>query len=371
MLELDLKKSFPGFSLKIAFKAEAEIVVLFGPCGAGKSMTLKLVAGLERPDSGWIKSNGHHLFSSGLRIDVPIHKRKVGYVIQHYALFPHLSARQNIAYGLTGLSAGEKKQRVQAMIELMHLEEVAELHPGRLSGGEQQRVALARALVTEPDILLLDEPFSSLDASIRNELRVQLLNIFHQLAMPVLFVTHDLAEAYALANKMVILDHGRLLQTGTREEVFHRPVSQQVARLTGTRNILKGRVSQLRIESLVISYKGYPIEVGYQPDTRPELAPGQEIFFCIRPENVMFVKETPGIWSSPPANVIPGIIVREISHGATHTLFFKVGKNPDYSHPDHDLEIELQTHAYTRLGLNNLKSCAVSLKKERIYLLPN
>ena len=369
MLELDLEKSFPGFSLKLGLKAKAEIVVLFGPCGAGKSLILKLVAGLERPDSGWMKLNGRHLFSSELGIDLPIHKRKVGYVIQYYALFPHLSARQNIGYGLTGLSTGERKQRVRAMIELMHLEEAAELHPGQLSGGEQQRVALARALVTEPDILLLDEPFSSLDASIRNELRVELLNVFHQLAMPVLFVTHDLAEAYALANKMVIMDHGRALQTGTREEVFHRPASQVVARLTGTRNILKGRLSQVGDNSLVISWKGYPIEVTYQPDARPRVTPGQEIFFCIRPENVMFVRERPGIWSSPPANVVPGIIVREISHGATYTLFFKLGKNPDYSHQDHDLEIELQTHAYTRLGLNSLKSGAVSLRKERIYLL--
>src|SRR3990172_6371740 len=149
MLAFDLEKSFPGFSLKLAFKADAEIVVLFGPSGAGKSLTLKLVAGLERPDSGSISLNGRHLFSSELGIDVPIHKRKVGYVIQHYALFPHLSAEQNIAYGLTGLSAGERKERVRAMIRLMHLEEVAEQHPGRLSGGEQQRVALARGPVTE------------------------------------------------------------------------------------------------------------------------------------------------------------------------------------------------------------------------------
>lgn len=370
MLELDLKKGFPGFSLKVSCSVGQELLVLFGPCGAGKSLTLKLIAGLERPDAGLIRLNGRLVFDSTHRVNLPIHKRRVGYVSQNYALFPHLRVAENVAYGLAGLPLRQAKERVAQLLSLMRLESWARLYPGQLSAGQQQQVALARALATQPDILLLDEPFSSLDTPTRKELRLQLLELVRRLTIPAVFVTHDLAEAYALADKMLVMDQGQVLQQGTREEVFHQPASAQVAQLTSVTNILTGIVSHLEEDSVFLFWKGYLIEAELKPDRARPLIPGSPISFCIRPENVMFVKETPGIWSSPPANVIPGIIVREVSHGATYILYFKAGKSPDYLSQKYDLEIEIQAHAYSRLGLHHLKSCAVSLRKERIYIFP-
>lgn len=368
MLEFDLRKDFPGFSFELRLKVGPELVILFGPSGAGKSLTLKMVAGLVKPDSGWVTLNGRQIFASEQGVDQPIHQRRVGYVFQDYALFPHLSVYENVGYGLGHLPRKEAREKIGAIMELLGLKGRENLYPRQLSGGQQQRVALARALITEPAILLLDEPFSALDATIRNEMRLLILDLQRHFKTPILFVTHDLAEAYTLADKMAVMARGRLLQAGTREEIFHRPASPEVAQLTGARNLLQGVVTQVQGNDVAISWKGYLLEAQMGQGLGERLSPGTPVTFCIRPENVMFVKEGPGIWSRPPSNVVPGFIVREFSHGATYTLFFKAGKNPEYFGNDHDLEIYIQTHAYIRLGLYNRKACAVSLRKERIYV---
>ena len=171
MLDIRLRRRWPGFELDVGLRAGQEMTVLFGPSGSGKSLTLQCIAGIVRPDEGRIVVDGRTLFDSAQNVNLPPQARRVGYVPQHYALFPHLTVEQNIAYGLRDLTPTQRSARVREMVTLMALGGLEKRRPRELSGGQQQRVALARALSFRPDVLLLDEPFSSLDSGIRGELR--------------------------------------------------------------------------------------------------------------------------------------------------------------------------------------------------------
>ncbi|MBI4859201.1 MAG: ABC transporter ATP-binding protein [Candidatus Riflebacteria bacterium] len=241
--ELAIEKQFGGFRLQVDLSVEARTAVLFGPSGAGKSLTLQSILGIVKPDRGRITVMGELFFDASTGVNLRLQDRRLGYVPQSYALFPHLTAAENIAFGLRGRSTAEVRREVGAMLDLLRLHEVADRPPRRLSGGEQQRVALARALVVRPRLLLLDEPFSALDPALRGDLRSQLLVAQRELGVGVVLVSHDLVDAQTLADMVAILDGGRVLQCDRREEVFYRPVSVEVARFTGSRNVVRGEVS--------------------------------------------------------------------------------------------------------------------------------
>jgi putative spermidine/putrescine transport system ATP-binding protein/spermidine/putrescine transport system ATP-binding protein len=237
-------KSFGGVvavrDLDLAI-ADGSFVTLLGPSGCGKTTTLRMVAGLEQPSAGDIAIKGRRVN------DVPIHQRNLGLVFQNFALFPHKTVFENVAYGLKFRSVGraERDRRVRRALDIVRLPHLGDRLPAQLSGGQQQRVALARATVIEPDVLLLDEPLSSLDASLREEMRVELKTIQREIGITTIFVTHDQGEALALSDKIVVMNHGVKEQEGAPEEVYNRPATRFVAEFLGHSNFINGRLDTL------------------------------------------------------------------------------------------------------------------------------
>ncbi|WP_343722708.1 ABC transporter ATP-binding protein [Herbaspirillum seropedicae] len=219
-LDLQIQKQLHAgdrrFALDLSLVSASQRIVLYGPSGAGKSLTLKAIAGLMRPDSGHIRLNGRTLFNSNEGIDLPVQGRNVAYLFQDYALFPHLSVAQNIAFGLArgcfNLRRPAQHPAVAKWLRAFELDDIPHSRPAQISGGQRQRVALARALVAEPDILLLDEPFSALDLSLRERMRAELAELQAQLQVPMLLITHDPADVEALGQTVFELRDGRLHQ---------------------------------------------------------------------------------------------------------------------------------------------------------------
>ncbi len=362
MLEIKIAHRLEGFDLDVALRLEGGLTVLFGPSGAGKSLILQCIAGLVRPDRGRIVIDGQVVFDSAAGINLPPQKRHVGYVTQDYALFPHLTVAQNIAYGLVGWPRHRAQREVGRMLELMQLEGLAERRPAQLSGGQQQRVALARALITRPRLLLLDEPLSALDSPIRWQLRQDLRQIQRRFNVPALFVTHDLAEAYVLADQMVVLEAGQVLQAGTPHQVLHHPANRRVARATGVRNVFTGRVEGRDVD-------GLRVRVGRMLLTTPDYpyTAGTAVDLCIRPEHVLLLrKDRPDLMRE---NQAEGEIVDEFTNGMTYTLYFRL--DPEYRMADgpYDLEIELPAHVYEHLDVACDKRWKISLKKSAVHIM--
>jgi len=232
-LEIDLRLEIGSFRLEAAFTASQGITALFGPSGAGKTLTLRCIAGLTRPESGRVALHGRALFDSDTRTDLPPRNRGIGYVFQQYALFPHLDVGRNVAFGITGRSRSEREARASDLLALVGLEGFARRWVTELSGGQQQRVALARSLATEPDLLLLDEPFSAVDARVRRRLREELRRIHEVTRTPMLLVTHDLAEVRQLADSTVLMDAGSILRAGPTAAVLPDPADAELALLLG------------------------------------------------------------------------------------------------------------------------------------------
>lgn len=246
MLQVNVTKKLGNFILNTSFNANKGVLGILGSSGCGKSMILKSIAGLQKPDSGKITLNGKTLFDSGNNIHLPARSRRIGYVFQNYALFPHLTVQQNIAYGLSpGLFSYSRvnqsliDDKVQSMVERMHLVGLEHHYPSQLSGGQQQRTSLARTLVTDPELLLLDEPFSALDSHIKHQLEKELLDIIKaNFDGIVLLVTHNIEEAYRLSDNIMVMDHGTNCQYDAKDTIIHHPINSTVARITGCKNIL-------------------------------------------------------------------------------------------------------------------------------------
>ncbi|MGC1187497.1 MAG: ATP-binding cassette domain-containing protein, partial [Candidatus Acidiferrales bacterium] len=241
-LDVQIEKKFPGgFHLEVAFRASGAPLGILGPSGAGKSLTLRTIAGLERPDRGRIVLDERVLFDSAAGIDVPSRDRRVGLLFQNYALFPHLSVAENIAFGISALPPDERDRRIARQIASLHLTGLEARHPAALSGGQQQRVALARALMPEPQALLLDEPFSALDAHLRGEIERELREVLANYHGVALFVGHNLEEAYRFCGALIVLADGKIIADGPKEDLFRHPPNFEVARVTGCKNFSRAR----------------------------------------------------------------------------------------------------------------------------------
>jgi iron(III) transport system ATP-binding protein len=227
--------------------SRSEILALVGPSGCGKTTTLRIIAGLERPDSGVVRLNDRVVASES--VFIPPEKRGVGMVFQDHALFPHLTVSENIAFGLRGQSSADIKKTVGEMLHLVGLLPLARRHPHALSGGERQRVALARALAPRPVLVLMDEPFSSLDADLRMEMREHVRRILKSMQATVIFVTHDQEEALYMGDRLAVLQNGHLEQIGTPEEIFHEANTRFVAEFMGDSDFLQGKVTQAGIQT--------------------------------------------------------------------------------------------------------------------------
>jgi molybdate ABC transporter permease protein len=236
-LRVDIYKQLADFELQVSFSADKQPLGLLGGSGAGKSMILRCLAGVETPTQGKIILNGRVLFDSERKINVPSRDRRIGFLVQNYALFPHMTVAQNIAFGLPKeLSSTAIKQQVETQLVTLQLPGLSDRYPHQLSGGQQQRVALARALASQPEALLLDEPFSALDTYLRSQLEQEMVAKLADYAGVSLFVTHNMEEAYRICPNLLVLEQGKTVQNGSRQEVFERPRNVTVAQITGCKN---------------------------------------------------------------------------------------------------------------------------------------
>src|SRR5262245_2266636 len=272
------------------------LTVLFGPSGAGKSTTLRCLAGLDRPERGVIRFGDEIWFDAARGIFLPPQRRRIGYLFQDYALFPHLRVAQNIGYGLGMIAAPERRQRIEEIVALLGLVGLEDHYPRQLSGRQQQRVALARALVCRPRLLLLDEPLSALDAPTREHLRRQLRDWLVELRMSTILVTHDRIEALALGDHVVVLEAGRVRQSGSVEQVFSAPVDVAVARIIGVDTIERGRVVQVADGFATIEVGSKQIVALARP--RRNGGSDREVYVCIHAEDVMLEKSADPTQSS-------------------------------------------------------------------------
>ncbi|MCQ6276484.1 sulfate/molybdate ABC transporter ATP-binding protein [Bacillus sp. V3B] len=239
MLEVKISKALHSFHLSSSFTVQNEILGILGASGSGKSMTLQCIAGLQTPSSGKIVLNDRTLFDSDKKINIRPQLRKIGYVFQNYALFPHLTVEKNIAFGLNHLPKRKQQQSVLEMMDRMRIMGLQHRYPDELSGGQQQRVALARTFVTQPDILLLDEPFSALDRHVKSQLEQELLDMIHDhFKGSILFITHNLEEAYKLCDRILMYDNGNTVQLGRKEDIMNQPANLTVAKMTGCENLI-------------------------------------------------------------------------------------------------------------------------------------
>lgn len=241
-LEVQVTKKLRDFTLDVSFRADNAPMSILGPSGAGKTMLLRCIAGLERPDRGRIALNDRVLFDSERQAQIPVRGRRIGLLFQHYALLPHRTVEENIAFGLHHLPVTDRALRANALMGRTHLAGLRSQYPRELSGGEQQRAALARALAIEPEALLLDEPLSALDTHLRSQMEAQLQETFAAYRRPTLLVTHNMEEAYRLGEQLLVLSRGQVSASGAKEEIFRRPPTVEVARLTGCKNFSRARV---------------------------------------------------------------------------------------------------------------------------------
>jgi iron(III) transport system ATP-binding protein len=274
----------PPATDRLSFTVESgRILALLGPSGCGKTTTLRLIAGFEMPDQGRIAIAGRTVADAERGISVEPEARGVGIVFQDYALFPHLTTAQNVGFGLERASREERRGRVARVLDLVDLTDFANRYPHELSGGQQQRVAVARALAPAPSLILLDEPFSNLDADLRAQMRDEVEKILRATGTTAILVTHDQEEAFVFADQVGVLHEGRLAQIGTPEVIYHKPATPFVAEFVGAADFLPG----------VVTAEGVVTEIGVfaNPNGRPA---GTRVSVMIRPDDVTFVPDPAG-----------------------------------------------------------------------------
>ena len=356
MLNAEIVKTFKsGVQVKASLHLPPgpSVTVLFGPSGAGKTTLLRCIAGLEHLTSGKIVFSGDVWADVKKRRHVPTQKRRIGYLFQDYALFPHLNVRENIGFGIHHIAPGPRNEHIRTTAANLRIEDLLDRQSGELSGGQQQRVALARVLVREPELLLLDEPLSALDGVARDHVRSELARLLRRLQMPAIIVTHDWVDALSLGDRLHVMSHGVVLQEGTPQEVFAKPKHAEVASAVGMENLIVGRVRE-RIADVV------KLQVGsaelYAADPHDEHA---EYFVCIRGENVTL--ETGRAGQSSARNNLRGK-VKEISPtGSLMKVVIDVGFEI----------VALVTHqAVTDMQLSPGEEVFAVFKASAVHLIP-
>ena len=262
-IKVDIKRKLGEFSLDIHFQTESKRIGILGASGCGKSMTLKSIAGIEIPDSGMIQIDDKVLFDSANKVNLKPQKRNVGYLFQNYALFPTMTVAKNIAAGLKG-SKEENQKKVQEMIEKFALTGLADRLPGQLSGGQQQRVALARIMAYEPDVILLDEPFSALDVFLKDRLQQELIEMLNDYEGTVIMVSHSRDEIYRFSEELLIMDQGKPVIYGETKEIFAKPVYKEAAKLTGCKNF--SRIKRVDVHTAEILDWGITLHTNQEID---------------------------------------------------------------------------------------------------------
>jgi len=300
---------------------EGELLTLLGPSGCGKTTTLRCIAGLEIPEEGDIIIDGKPMLSKGF---VQPSKRGIGMVFQNYAVWPHMKVYKNIIYGLKieKMPKQDIQKKAQQILELVGLDGLEDRYPAQLSGGQQQRVALARALVSNPKVLLLDEPLSNLDAKLREELRFEIKSLVRRMGITSVYVTHDQAEAMVISDRIAIMDSGNVVQIGTPEEIYEKPANKFVANFIGTMNFMSGEVVQVvqDTDSVYVRTE-FAEKMLCKTSGITATTPGDKVYASIRPEDVEIIAEPP----QDMENLFKGTIAHRAYLG--NFLFFFVNVN--------------------------------------------
>lgn len=267
-LKVDIEKDFGSFHLKVKFETKDIMTALLGASGAGKSVTLKCIAGIIHPDKGHIELNGRVLFDSEKKINLPIQQRHVGYFFQDYALFPNMSAKQNIYQGMKRFGKDyDREGEYKKIASLLSISELDQQKPYQLSGGQKQRVALARILVNQPEIILLDEPFSALDEHLRTRLQIEMREVLAKLNKQAILVTHSRDEAYILTQKTIVVSSGAVVEFGPTKEIFDAPGKMETALITGCKNIseCETRKDEILVKKwgIAIKYLGFAKKIQF------------------------------------------------------------------------------------------------------------
>jgi len=339
-----------------------EVLALVGPSGGGKSTILRAIAGLTGITHGHISCNGSIWYDTQKRIDVATRHRRVGFVFQSYALFPHLSALDNVIEALGARPAGARKSRALELLGLVRLSGLEERRPFELSGGQQQRVAVARALARDPEVLLLDEPFSAVDRATRQRLHRELSQLRSQLRMPVVLVTHDLEEAVQLSDRMSILHHGQTLQDGPPFQVLNHPANRQVARLIDLKNIFQARVAGHGAggEFTRLEWGGNKLEARYRSD----FAAGDLVDWVI-PSGSVILHRRRGPSRGVRENPVHGVIESMVRLGETVSVSILLD-----DHDTHPLFMSISVHAAARNAIAPGERIGVSLRADDIHIMP-
>ncbi len=360
-LVCDFTKKFPEFHISVKMTFKEEMVVLFGPSGSGKSSVLNMISGILKPNEGSIKINGKEIYDSKKGVNIPIRKRKIGYVFQDIALFPHMTVFNNIAYGIKEKQREEIKEKVSDLLVTMRLVNLGDRYPSEISGGQRQRVALARTLITEPELLLLDEPFSALDYPVREKLRTDLIAIHKRYPITTIVVTHDHEEAYILGEQIAVMNEGCIEQIGAKEAIFYRPETKQVAKLLGVRNIFDGIIKQINRNEITIQSNALGLIKVLHVGNAGKLLEGEYISFGIRPEDIMVLRDDK---QRPPDNVFDGAVTEIVEKGAQNTIFFNTKDGEGI------FKVDIPRFAYRKMGISKGITASVSLKKECIWIAP-
>lgn len=348
--------SLDGISLTVT---DGEYLTILGPTGSGKTMLLRAIIGLQPIASGRLVVDGTDVTSH------PPEERRMGYVPQEHVLFPFLDVSGNIAFGLRnnngGMGASDVRKKVKEVADLVGITHLLDRDVRSLSGGEKQRVSLARAIVTEPSLLLLDEPMSSLDHQTKEVLWRTIRRIHRKLDIPIIHVTHDFEEAYLLSDRIGILDGGRIVHVGSRDETFYRPDDSRVASFVGIKNVYPCTVRSVsKKDGTVFEWRGREFVAA-----ECKVGPGHKASFCIHPTQVMIIP--PDREPEKRENKLKGRIVDEFFRGPLVTLFYRI----EGSENEHDLEIDISDFTYHRFDLDSVKDVDIYLRKEAVHIFPD
>jgi len=347
----NVTKTYPGNvtavdDLSLSVK-EGEFVTFLGPSGCGKTTTLRMIAGFEIPTHGQIFLAGEDV------TDRPPYERQVNTVFQDYALFPHMSISENVGYGLkvAGVPKEDIGHAVYEALSTVGLTEKADARPGNLSGGQKQRVALARALVRKPKVLLLDEPLSALDAKLREAMQVELKHLHEQLGITFVFVTHDQKEALVMSDRVVVMERGKIVQSGTPSELYDHPVKPYVADFIGNSNKLYGTIvssdaSQVTVQVGDSTVQSMPGQTRYSS--------GDDVLATIRPEKVRLLADGDDVGN---CSVLPGTVREVLFHGSSYRLEVDVGADRLF---DVDVQLELALNASDICGPGDVVRLAIN-----------
>ena len=352
-LLIEIEKQLQDFTLQIACNCKDSSIGILGASGAGKSMLLRCIAGIEKPDRGRIILNGKVLFDENQKINLPSRDRQIGFLFQNYALFPHLTVNQNIGFSLpNSLSVVKKNQYIADQLSSIEMQGFGDRYPHQLSGGQQQRVALARALISQPDILLLDEPFSALDTHLRSQMERELVSVLNKYEGITLFVTHNINEAYRICENLLILEHGKAIAYGQKSDICDRPTSIIAARLTGCKNFSRAeRLSDRQVQALDWDCI---LEVNNLTSSKPT-------YIGIRAHHLVFSTHT--LNSS---NTFPCWLTKTSETPHFITLYIKLNQSPTHEW-DYDLQAEVFKEKWLILK-NNPLPWQVHLDPSHLFL---